>query len=216
MPRPSRETATSISTPSRDPFALSPSGRQRAAAAGRGRLERRHRRVGQQGRGTSVWMGFFLYDVLDDFAPLARPGATRPSPRVARRRARLFAAAIEVGWQGDHYALDFADDGEPIDMPNAMTTGWAAYSGAAFRSRAGVGGARGRPQRRRAEKPHSAARKTVLRAFLALSRPHRRLSPRRARERRPVQPWRVMDRRRLLAPCRQARASGDIGAGRAP
>jgi cyclic beta-1,2-glucan synthetase len=37
---------------------------------------------------------------------------------------------LEVAWDGDHYALDFADDGEPLAMPNAMTTGWPAYSGA--------------------------------------------------------------------------------------
>ena len=38
--------------------------------------------------------------------------------------------AFEVAWRGDHYALDFADDGRALDMPNAMTSGWAAYSGA--------------------------------------------------------------------------------------
>ena len=39
-------------------------------------------------------------------------------------------AALEVGWQGDHYALDFADDGSVVGRRNAMTTGWAAHSGA--------------------------------------------------------------------------------------
>ena len=32
--------------------------------------------------------------------------------------------------------LDFADDGEVLDQPNAMTTGWAAYSGACDDERA--------------------------------------------------------------------------------
>ncbi|HXZ15328.1 MAG TPA: glycosyl transferase family 36, partial [Roseiarcus sp.] len=45
-------------------------------------------------------------------------------------------AALDLGWRGDHYALDFADDGEVAALPNAMTTGWAAYSGACDDERA--------------------------------------------------------------------------------
>jgi cyclic beta-1,2-glucan synthetase len=45
-------------------------------------------------------------------------------------------AALDLGWRGDHYVLDFADDGEVLDQPNAMTTGWAAYSGACDDARA--------------------------------------------------------------------------------
>ena len=37
---------------------------------------------------------------------------------------------------GDHYALDFADDGQEIGARNAMTTGWSAYSGACDDERA--------------------------------------------------------------------------------
>ena len=37
---------------------------------------------------------------------------------------------------GDHYALDFADDGHEVGVRNAMTTGWAAYSGACDDERA--------------------------------------------------------------------------------
>jgi cyclic beta-1,2-glucan synthetase len=44
--------------------------------------------------------------------------------------------ALDVGWLGDHYALDFADDGQVVGVPNAMTTGWAAYSGACDDDRA--------------------------------------------------------------------------------
>ena len=41
--------------------------------------------------------------------------------------------AIDVGWLGDHYALDFADDGQVLDQPNAMTSGWAAPWGGLIR-----------------------------------------------------------------------------------
>ena len=47
--------------------------RARPAADGRRRLERRHEpRRRSQGRGESVWLGFFLCEVLREFAPLAR------------------------------------------------------------------------------------------------------------------------------------------------
>ena len=92
--------------------------------------------LGRREIGTSVWMGFFLANVLDGFIPLARlkgdeAFAVRCEEALAAQRA-----ALEVGWQGDHYALDFADDGQIVAMPNAMTTGWAAYSGACDDSRA--------------------------------------------------------------------------------
>ena len=91
--------------------------------------------LGREGRGTSVWMGFFFYDVLTRFAPLAR---TKGDPAFAERCEGARAAlrgALDVGWQGTHYALDFADNGQALDMPNAMTTGWPAYSGAVDHAR---------------------------------------------------------------------------------
>lgn len=86
--------------------------------------------LGHEGRGTSVWMGFFFYDVLTRFVALAEAKGDRAfAERCESERAAL-RASLEVGWQGTHYALDFADNGEALDMPNAMTTGWPAYSGA--------------------------------------------------------------------------------------
>jgi cyclic beta-1,2-glucan synthetase len=86
--------------------------------------------LGEEGRGTSVWMGFFFYDVLSGFIPLARrKGDEAFAVRCEAERAAL-REALEVGWTGTHYALDFADDGTPLDQPNAMTTGWPAWSGA--------------------------------------------------------------------------------------
>jgi cyclic beta-1,2-glucan synthetase len=92
--------------------------------------------LGRRDIGTSVWMGFFLFNVLDGFILLARlkgdeTFAARCEEALAGQRR-----ALETGWRGDHYLLDFADDGREVDVRNAMTAGWAAYSGACDDKRA--------------------------------------------------------------------------------
>ena len=92
--------------------------------------------LGRREIGTSVWMGFFLANVLDGFVELARikgdeDFAGRCKSALARQRK-----ALEAGWMGDHYALDFADDGREVGERNAMTTGWSAHSGACDDERA--------------------------------------------------------------------------------
>ena len=92
--------------------------------------------LGRRDIGTSVWMGFFLFNVLDGFVDLARikgdeAFAARCEAALAGQRK-----ALEVGWRGDHYLLDFADDGREVNSRNAMTAGWAAYSGACDDERA--------------------------------------------------------------------------------
>ncbi len=92
--------------------------------------------LGRREIGTGVWMGFFLANVLDGFIPLALLKGDEGFAARCKEALKAQRAALEVGWQGDHYALDFADDGRPVAMANAMTTGWAAYSGACDDSRA--------------------------------------------------------------------------------
>jgi cyclic beta-1,2-glucan synthetase len=92
--------------------------------------------LGRLDIGTGVWMGFFLANVLDGFVDLARIKGDEAF--AARCEAALVGQrkALEVGWRGDHYLLDFADDGREVDLRNAMTTGWAAFSGACDDERA--------------------------------------------------------------------------------
>jgi cyclic beta-1,2-glucan synthetase len=108
--------------------------------------------LGRRDIGTSVWMGFFLFNVLDGFVSLAR---LRGDETFAARCETALAGqreALEAGWRGDHYLLDFADDGREVDLRNAMTTGWAAWSGACDDKRALVaieGGLKGIERRDR-------------------------------------------------------------------
>jgi cyclic beta-1,2-glucan synthetase len=92
--------------------------------------------LGRREIGSSVWMGFFLANVLDGFVPLAEAKGDGSFAGLCREALAGQRAALEVGWRGDHYVLDFADDGEVLDQPNAMTTGWAAWSGACEDARA--------------------------------------------------------------------------------
>jgi len=75
-------------------------------------------------------MGFFFYNVLDGFIPLARLKGDEAFVEVCATAREDVRVALEGAWWGDHYALDFADDGRAVEVANAMTTGWAAYSGA--------------------------------------------------------------------------------------
>jgi cyclic beta-1,2-glucan synthetase len=92
--------------------------------------------LGRREIGASVWMGFFFANVLDGFIPLARKKGDEAFATACEEALAGQRAALEIGWRGDHYALDFADDGEVLDLRNAMTTGWAAYSGACDDERA--------------------------------------------------------------------------------
>jgi cyclic beta-1,2-glucan synthetase len=95
-------------------------------------------RVGNQGRGESVWLAFFLYDVLTQFAPLAR---THRDPALAERcltQARQLQQNIEQhAWDGEWYRRAYFDDGEPLGSHSnpecqidSLPQSWSVISGA--------------------------------------------------------------------------------------
>ena len=55
--------------------------------------------VGEHGKGESVWLGFFLYEVLTRFAEVAVRGMTCPSPNAALRR-RTATSQYRGAWLG--------------------------------------------------------------------------------------------------------------------
>ncbi len=101
-------------------------------------------RVGREGLGESVWMGFFLYDILGRFVPLCE--ARRDGARVERYRAyreHLFSALNADGWDGQWYRRAWYDNGEPLGSVvsdecriDALAQAWAVLSGAAPDERA--------------------------------------------------------------------------------
>jgi len=72
-------------------------------------------RVGNQGRGESVWLAFFLYDVLTQFAELARSRSDVPFADRCVTEARQLQQNIERNaWDGQWYRRAFFDNGEPL------------------------------------------------------------------------------------------------------
>lgn len=95
-------------------------------------------RVGREGRGESVWLGFFLFDILDDFVPLAEQRGDRA--RAARYHAyqrELLGALDREGWDGAWYRRAYYDNGKPLGSAqndecriDAIAQAWAVLSGA--------------------------------------------------------------------------------------
>ena len=100
-------------------------------------------RVGKDGQGESVWLAFFLYDILVRFAPLAR---AHQDPEFADRclaQARLLQQNIEAhAWDGGWYRRAYYDDGDALGSTanaecqiDSLPQSWAVISGAAEPSR---------------------------------------------------------------------------------
>jgi cyclic beta-1,2-glucan synthetase len=100
-------------------------------------------RVGVGGKGESVWMAWFLCQVIADFAPFAE---ARRDLRAARWRDHVRAlqlAAETKGWDGAWYRRAFYDDGTPLGSSRdrecrveSMAQSWAVISGAGDPDRA--------------------------------------------------------------------------------
>jgi cellobiose phosphorylase len=94
--------------------------------------------VGPLGKGESVWLGFFLYDVLIRFAPLARAEGDVPfAERCAAQAAGLRRDIEAHGWDGGWYRRAYFDDGTPLGSRSnaecqidSISQSWSVLSGA--------------------------------------------------------------------------------------
>ncbi len=100
--------------------------------------------VGAEGRGESVWLGWFLITVLECFAQLMDDRGSDFSTSGWRRQANALKAALEQsGWDGDWYLRAYFDNGSPLGSHlneeariDSMPQSWAVISGAADPARA--------------------------------------------------------------------------------
>jgi cyclic beta-1,2-glucan synthetase len=101
-------------------------------------------RVGNLGRGESVWVGWFLYNTLEWFTPFCE--ARGDLERVRRYRAhmeQLKKALEDNAWDGDWYRRAYFDDGTPLGSVqneecriDSIVQSWGVISGAAEPHRA--------------------------------------------------------------------------------
>jgi cyclic beta-1,2-glucan synthetase len=72
-------------------------------------------RVGSEGRGESVWLGWFLVQLVADFAPLARARGEEERALRWELAAQGWKAALNgVGWDGQWFKRAFFDDGQAL------------------------------------------------------------------------------------------------------
>jgi cyclic beta-1,2-glucan synthetase len=72
-------------------------------------------RVGAEGRGESVWLGWFLCQLVADFAPVAHQrGDTQRAQRWEQAAVGWKAALLGTAWDGQWFKRAFFDDGQPL------------------------------------------------------------------------------------------------------
>ena len=72
-------------------------------------------KVGEHGKGESIWLGFFLYEVLTRFAEVARNrGDLSFTERCQSEAARVLSNIEQNGWDGEWYRRAYFDDGAPL------------------------------------------------------------------------------------------------------
>jgi len=86
-------------------------------------------RLGRRGRGQSVWLGFFLLDMLRDMVPLARRrGEERLAERWAAAADRLRAALTRMA-RGERFVRAIDDRGHELLLDDALSAAWPVLSG---------------------------------------------------------------------------------------
>ncbi len=100
--------------------------------------------VGIQGRGESVWLGWFLHEVLTQFSDVARLQGDEPFvERCLTEAARLRVNIEAHGWDGGWYRRAYFDDGTPLGSASqdecridSIAQSWSVLSGAGDPARA--------------------------------------------------------------------------------
>ncbi len=101
-------------------------------------------RVGQGGRGESVWLGFFIDFILQRMLPFCKQqGDSENFEKYSAYREQLRIALNDAGWDGSWYRRAYFDDGTPLGTAaadecciDALVQAWAVMSGVAPAERA--------------------------------------------------------------------------------
>ncbi|MHC9086600.1 GH36-type glycosyl hydrolase domain-containing protein [Luteimonas sp. RIT-PG2_3] len=96
-------------------------------------------RVGEGGRGESVWLGFFLYDALQRFIDVAQARGDTVFASYCREQSQQLRSHLEThAWDGRWYRRAWFDDGTPLGSTqsdecriDSISQSWSVLSGAA-------------------------------------------------------------------------------------
>lgn len=100
-------------------------------------------RVGIEGEGESIWLGWFLAAALQTFARLCRSRGDEARAAKFERQAEAYRQAIEAhGWDGAWYRRAYYDDGTPLGSQqneecriDAIPQSWGVLTGLADHKR---------------------------------------------------------------------------------
>lgn len=95
-------------------------------------------RVGKDGKGESVWLAFFLYDILNEFSKIARLRNDHDFAEECNKQAeRLKQNTDQHAWDGQWYRRAYFDNGEPLGSAlnpecqiDSIAQSWSVLSGA--------------------------------------------------------------------------------------
>ncbi|PQJ09144.1 cyclic beta 1-2 glucan synthetase [Flavipsychrobacter stenotrophus] len=103
-------------------------------------------KVGQHGRGESIWLAFFLHDILNSFARVSTQyNDEEQARRYIQQGAQLKTNINNNGWDGGWYRRAYFDDGTPLGSAtneecsiDSISQSWSVLSGAGYVERSAI------------------------------------------------------------------------------
>ena len=95
-------------------------------------------KVGPDGKGESVWLAFFLYEILNNFSETATLHNDTSFAETCRKQAKKLKANVDKSaWDGEWYKRAWFDDGTPLGSKtdeeckiDSIAQSWSVLSGA--------------------------------------------------------------------------------------
>jgi cyclic beta-1,2-glucan synthetase len=91
--------------------------------------------IGSRGKGESVWLGFFLYYILERMTDIVGSKDGRARQEYYCKQSQELKDALELTWRGDRYLRAIHDDGTEIGVKDsgvweidALTAAWAVMA----------------------------------------------------------------------------------------
>ncbi|MCX7950470.1 MAG: glycosyl transferase [Clostridiales bacterium] len=99
--------------------------------------------VGNKGKGESVWLGWFLYDILNKFIPICEKLNDFDRANEYKKHLKFIINSIEENaWDGEWYRRAYFDDGTPLGSSSnqeckidSLSQSWSLISGAGNKER---------------------------------------------------------------------------------